>query len=85
MQKNNIISLSLTKLGVEVAFGHLGHIILVQEFTLVAFLAQSPQPVLAHDCLFTLGVSERAVGAFVTCGLHEELTHSRSRFCLEKW
>lgn len=56
----------------------------MEEFALVAFLAQSPQPVLAHHCLLTLGVSERTVRAFITCGLHEELAHSSSRFCLGK-
>lgn len=50
----------LTELGVEVALRHLGHVIFVQELTLVPFLAQSSQPVFAHNCLLTTDVAEWA-------------------------
>lgn len=48
----------LTELGVKVALGHLGHVVLMQELALVPFLAQSSQPVFAHNCLLTTDVSE---------------------------
>lgn len=50
----------LTKLRVEVALGHLGHVILMQELTLVPLLAQPPQPVFAHHCLLTTNVAKWA-------------------------
>ena len=65
----------LTELRVEVALGHLGHVVLVQELALVPLLAQPPQPVFAHDRLLAADVAERAhapcrgrrVGGWVWC------------------
>jgi len=42
----------------EVAFWHLAHVILVQEFTVIAFLAQSSQPVLAYNSTLALYVTK---------------------------
>ena len=51
---------SLTKLRVEVALRHLGHVVLMQELTLVPLLAQPPQPVFAHHCLLATNVAKWA-------------------------
>lgn len=48
-----------TELRVEVAFGHLGHVVLVEELALVSLLTQPPQPVLAHHRLLPADVTER--------------------------
>lgn len=49
----------LTELGEEVALGHPGEVVLVQEPALVAPLAQASQPVLAHHRLLPVVVPER--------------------------
>lgn len=63
---------------IEVALGHLGHVVFVQEFALVTLFAEATQPMLADDCAIAADVSERAGGALFalqTVGPVEELTH----------
>jgi len=49
-----------TELGVEIAVGQLGHVVLVQEVAPVALLAEPAQPVLAHHRLLPADVPEGA-------------------------
>lgn len=51
---------SITELGVKVALGHPGDIVLVQELALVALLAQAPEPVLTYHHLLPTVMPERA-------------------------
>ncbi len=48
-----------TKLGVEVAFRHLGHVVFMEKFTLVSFLTESSEPVFTHHRLLPADVTER--------------------------
>ena len=48
-----------TKLGVEVAFRHFGHVVFVEELALVSLLTQSSEPVLTHHRLLSADVTER--------------------------
>ena len=77
---------ALTKSRVEIALGHLGHIILVKELALVALLTQSSQPMLrkhsiklqpkrwmihlAHNSLVSPDMSVRARSSPLTAGSH---------------
>lgn len=64
------------KPGVKIAFRHFRHIEFVQEFTLIAFLAQAAEPVLAHDCSITFNMSERTRGSFAAVSLNVKTTYS---------
>lgn len=48
-----------TKLGVEVAFRHLGHVVFMEKLALVSLLTQSSEPVLTHHRLLSTDVTER--------------------------
>lgn len=51
---------------IEVAFGHLGHVVFVQEFALVPFLAEATKPMFANDCAIASDVSKRTGSALFT-------------------
>lgn len=53
-----------TKLGEEIAFGHLGRVVLVQKVASIALLAEPTQPVLAHHRLLPDDVPKRAPHAW---------------------
>jgi len=78
VQERTFLVATLTKLGVKVAFRHLGHVVLVEELALVSLLTQSSEPVLTHHRLLPTDVTERTHPAFYTRCSHEELTHSRA-------
>lgn len=76
VQKGAFLVAALSKLRVEVALGHLGHVILMQELTLVPLLAQPPQPVFAHHCLLTTNVAKWAHAPFATGSFQKKFTDS---------
>lgn len=78
VQEWTFLVAALAKLGVEVAFRHLGHVVFMEELALVSLLTQSSEPVLTHHRLLSTDVTERTHPTFNTSCSHEELTHSRS-------
>ena len=79
-----VFIVTLSKLLKEIADGHLGHVVLVQELAVVPLLAQVSQPVLADDRLFSADVSEGTVGSLRTRATQEVLTDDGLVFC-GKW
>lgn len=79
VQEGALLVAALPELGVKVALWHLGHVVFVQELTLVPFLAQSSQPVFAHNCLLATNVAEWAHAPFATGRFQKEFTDSSPR------
>ena len=68
-----VFVITLAKLLIEVADWHLAHIIFVEKFTVIAFLAQVTQPMLANDSAFTSNMAKRAVGSSTASAVNKEL------------
>jgi hypothetical protein len=66
------------KARVEITFGHLAHVVLVEKLTHVSLLTETPKPVFAHDCPVSLDVSVRTRGSSSTGSFQVEDTHSGS-------
>lgn len=77
VQERTFLVAALTKLGVEVAFRHLGHVVFMEELALVSLLTQTSEPVLTHHRLLSTDVTKRTHPTFLTRSSHEELAHSR--------
>lgn len=76
VQEGALLVAALPELGVEVALRHLGHVVLVQELTLVPLLAQPPQPVLTHNRLLATDMAEWAHAPFATGSFQKEFADS---------
>ena len=70
-----VLVITFTKLLKEVANWHLCHVIFVQEFAIIAFLAEMSQPVLTDNGTLTTNMAEGTVATSTTCPIHKELTH----------
>ena len=77
-----VLVVALPKLLEEVADGHLRHVVLVKEFTVVSLLAQVPQPMLADNCPLSSHMTEGTVSTPRACAIHEELAQSSLVFCV---
>lgn len=81
VQERALLVVARVEPRVEVALGHFGHVVFVQELALIALFAEAAQPVLAHDRAVAADVSERAVGALLTAHRGAiELTYGCCRF-----
>ena len=68
-----ILVVTLAKLLKEIAYWHLGHIVLVEKFTIVPLLAQMTKPMLADYCPLSTHMTERTMAPSSACAVHEEL------------
>jgi hypothetical protein len=73
MHELTILIVAFTKFLKEVTNRHTSHIIFMEEFTFISFIAQLTQPVLADYHSLPLNVSEGAVEATSTRPLQEKL------------
>ena len=74
MQVLAVTIVTLSKLLEEVAWWHLGHVILMKELAIISLLAQVSQPVLAHCALTSTGMAVRAVSSTNTTTNYKLLT-----------
>lgn len=85
VQKWTFLVMACIESRVEVALRHFGHVVFMQEFALIALLAQAAKPMFTHNGAIAAYVPERARCALLAFGAIrtvEELTHSGRRFWL---
>lgn len=75
VQKRALLVTARVKARVKVALRHLRHVELVEEFALVALLAQAAKPVLAHNRPVPLNMPEGARGRLAAVALHIKTAH----------
>lgn len=68
-----ILVVTLAKLLKEIADWHLGHIVLMEKFTVVPLLAQMTKPMLADYCPLSTYMAERTMAPSSACAVYEEL------------
>ena len=69
-----VFVITLSKLLEEVADWHLAHVILVQKFTVISFLAQVTQPVLADDGPLAANMAKWTVASSTASPIQKEFT-----------
>lgn len=76
MKERAFFVMTRIKSSIEVAFRHLGHVILMKELALVAFLAETSQPMLANHRAVSSNVPVRTLWTIPTSArLTEEFTY----------
>ena len=76
MQEGALLVVTSVEPGVEIAFGHFRHVVLVKELALIPLLTQTSEPVLTNYCFIPSDVSERTGSCFRTIWSHIKVTDS---------
>ena len=81
MQVLAVFVITLAKLLIEVADWHLAHVILMEKFAVITFLAQVTQPVLADDSALSSNMAKRAVAPSTASAIQKKLTQGSLVLC----
>lgn len=81
MQKRALLIVTSIKSRIEVALGHLRHVIFMKKLALVPFFTEPSQPMLANNCAVTSDMSVGTLGTIVAVSeLSVELADGGRRF-----